>query len=64
MTDWNDDLHLPCYCLGCQTVVDERDAECGGCGRSFAGTGRFDRISGFPPKRTLNETFDAWALAS
>ncbi len=37
-----------CTCLHCLTGVDERDDECRGCGRSFQGAGRFQRILGRP----------------
>ena len=57
MNDWNDAI-APCYCLSCLNVVDERDPECGGCGRSFMGTGRFDRITGRPPQAALEAAED------
>ena len=62
MNDWNDD-HAPCYCLACCTVVDEHDPECGGCGRSFAGTGRFDRIMGTPPAHANAQSLETFLAA-
>ncbi len=56
MTFPNPNETSPCYCLHCLTVVGERDPECTGCRRSFAGAGRFDRMSGEPPRAPRTPT--------
>ena len=47
----------PCYCLKCETPVEESAEACVRCSTPFVGSGAFDKLRGPRPSALFHELF-------